>query len=649
MKQNISRVKFSRYLFILLFPFLAFACDYLDKSPDDELTLEMVFRDKTRTEDWLAGVYSKIPIPYLDKAKHVDCLADDFSPSRGWEVFGWDVVNKIQGNWNSSSGWGAGYWGDFPPKIRAAYIFINNVKANPQQLVSEQEVAYMKAECRFLIAYYYYIMVSNYGAIPLQTGLSDIDASTDELMIGQTPFDEVIDWIDGELLEVSKILPPSYTEARKYGRITSVMCMAVRARMLLFAASPLVNGNPDYKAYVNDKGVEIFNTTYDQTKWDKATQANKYLVDFAQANGHQLYYEYNSDGSIDPFMSYQNMSFKRFDEGNKEILFGRPSTGNGGGSNDDSYEYDKHGTPRGMGGNGGLGVSQELVDAFFMANGESPITGYNADGSPIINPASGYSEEGFSTADEMRKTKWIESKGSRDDIENPITQEGTYNMYCNREPRFYLSVLYNGSWVRRENRQTQFYSGSPDGGPTHDAPQNGYLLRKKVHPDHDPRNNIRAYRPGILYRLGEAYLNYAEALNESNPGNSTEILFYLNKIRERAGVPSYGSNVGQLPAPSKQSAMREAIYRERRVELNCEFSIRYDDLRRLMIGEKTLNRTFYGMNYAGTQKSDDLDNPQAFFVRKPYMNRVFTKRNYWAPIHQGQIDKNPNLRQLPGF
>ncbi|MBK5722409.1 RagB/SusD family nutrient uptake outer membrane protein [Dysgonomonas sp. Marseille-P4677] len=644
MKHNIFKTSI-----ISIIIFLFGSCNYLEKTPDDILTLEMVFQDKTRTEDWLAGVYSKIPTPYLDMVKYVDGLADDFSPSKGWEAYGWECITKIQGNWSSSSGWGAGYWGDLPPKIRAAYIFIDNVRANPQQLVSEQEVTYMKAECRFLIAYYYYLMLSNYGAIPLQTWLSDFNTPTEELMIGQTPFDEVVEWIDNELQEASKILPPYYTNSQKYGRATSIMCQAVRARMLLFAASPLVNGNEDYKGYVNNKGQEIFNATYDPSKWTKAAAACKELIDLAHANGHKLYYEYNDDGTIDPFMSYQNMSFKRYDEGNKEILFARPSTGKGSSNNDQSYEYDKHAQPRGTGGNGGLGVSQELVDAFFMENGLSPITGYNTDGSPIINTESGYTETGFSTEDDLRKTKWIESKGSLDNSENPITLAGTHNMYCNREPRFYLSILYNGSWIRRENRESRFYSGDSDGGPTHDAPQNGYLVRKKVHPDHDPRNNGRPYRPGILYRLGEAYLNYAEALNESNPNNRTEILYYLNKIRERGGIPQYGDATGQIPTPKNQDEMREAIRKERRVELNCEFSIRYDDIRRWKIGEKTLNKTFYGMNYEGNIKSDDKSEPKAYFVRKPYIKRVFTKKNYWAPIHQNQIDKNPNLKQLPGF
>src|SRR5690606_32788578 len=187
---------------------------------------------------------------------------------------------------------------------------------------------------------------------------------------------------------------------------------------------------------------------------------------------------------------------------------------------------------------------------------------------------------GFSNEPEIRNTAWGEVQGG-----GKVTLEGTYNMYTHREPRFYISVLYNGAWHRREGRTTEFYSGSWDGGPTHDAPQNGYLLRKKVHPDHDPRNGTNPYRPGILYRLGEAYLNYAEALNESDPSHP-DILKYLNLIRERAGIPQYGQGENALPVPSSQDAMREAIWRERRVELNNE-GIRYRDIRRWKIGEQT--------------------------------------------------------------
>lgn len=642
----------NKNIFILIIIAILFgSCDYLDQIPDDELSIESVFNDKTRTEDWLAGVYNGIPKVDINGLKNIDGLDDNVAPSNGWNIYGWDCIDKITGNWNPSSGWGADYFNNLPKKIRNAYIFIDHVKPNTEQLFTQEEVDLMKYECKALIAYFYSLMATNYGAVPMQTTPAT-SASDDNLFTEQRPFDEVIHWADSTLADAAKKLPPYYTEARKYGRMTSVMCHAIRARMLLFAASDLVNGNPDYAGFTNSKGEEIFNSTKDPKKWQKAVDAYKDLLEVAHANGHKLYIELNDDGSIDPFMSYTNMLIKRYDgsnSGNREVLFTR--------AQGDMKDFYKHATPRGFSGNGGLGVYQELVDAFYMANGLRPIEGYNNDGSPIINSASGYVEKGFSTEIDYRKTKWIEGKdASRENEVNPITSEGTFNMYCNREPRFYCSVLYNEAWYRPGGSPVAFFMNAKDGGPGHDAPQVGYLLRKGIDPDYHRINDSYTYRPGVLYRLGEAYLGYAEALNEvSYENNKTEILLYLNKIRERAGIPLYGTGVNSIAIPANQDAMREAIRHERRVETNCEFSVRYDDLRRWKIAEKLCNRTFYRMNYNGTEKSDDptlTDSngaKSAFYIRVPYLKRVFQKKNYWAPIPQKQIDINPNLVQMPGF
>ena len=617
--------------------------DFLDKAPDDELTLQMVFKDKIRTEGWLANVYNGIPDPYWGMVNDIgyDSMSDDVAPSPRWVQWSWNVINQQTGNWNTNSPWAADFWAGLPKRIRSAYIFIDNVKPDIAQQVTEADVENMKNESRFLIAYYYWTMINAYGGVPMYDGIVPSDASLEQLSVGQRPFDEMIDWIDTQLVDLSTKLPASYPDVLDYGRATSIMCLAVRARMLMFAASPLVNGNADYENYKNNKGEKIFNTTYDPQKWVRATNACRELIDAAHTAGHELYKVYNEDGTIDPFLSYQNMMFKKYSEGNKEILFARPSSNYSG--------YEGHATPRGASGNGGLGVTQSLVDAFFMKNGLSPILGYDTEHKPIINEASGYTERGFSAANELRPTKWIEGAKDADKIsglERPVTQAGTYNMYCNREPRFYISVLYNRAWYRSENRPTRFLSGEIDGGSTHDAPQNGYLLRKKVSPDHNTRNNNYPYRPGILYRLGEAYLNYAEALNESDPGNP-EIMAYVNLIRERAGIPLYGSEAGQIAYTSDQVEVRELIRRERRVELNSESGIRYNDLRRWMLAEKELNGNFYGMNFSGTKISDDPADKAAYFVRKVTFKRVYTKKNYWYPIYQNEIDKDPSLKQAP--
>lgn len=597
--------------------------DYLDKESDTELTLPMVFEDKTRIEGWLANVYSHVPDPYWGYARKLgwDILSDDMTASERWRQWDWKVIPMLLGEWTPSTDWDGNYWARLPQLIREANIFIENVHPLPDQGISATEVTYMKAEMRFMIAYYYYLLSNTYGPIPFKPNyIAPTDFNLADLMEGQRPYYEVVDWVDKELKEVAEILPAKYAEARKYGRATSIMCLAVRARMLLFAASPLVNGNPDYANHKNKDGENLFSTTADKTKWAYAAQACKELIDAAEAAGHKLYTEKNEDGTIDPFMSYQNLFLTRYDEGNTEILFARP-----GGS--EYGEYEKHATPAASGGSGGLGVTQSLVDAFFMENGL-----------PINDDDSKYVETGFSVSDETRdNTVWdTEVNGGA------ISKKNTYNMYCHREPRFYITVSYNNSYFTQEKRVFNFFNGSADNPHTHDAPQNGYLIRKKISPDLNVKQGTYKYRPGIVYRLGEAYLNYAEALNESDPGNG-DILVYLNKIRERAGIRQYTTGATDdnfiHVDLNDQAEMRKLIRAERRVELSCE-GIRYDDLRRWKEAENVLNGDFYGMNFSGRDES-------SFYVRTPYLKRVYKKAYYWFPIHQSEIDKNDKLVQSP--
>ncbi|WP_114790347.1 RagB/SusD family nutrient uptake outer membrane protein [Niabella yanshanensis] len=600
---------------------------YLDRMPDDQLTLDMIFSDKIRMEDWLAGVYQGIPSPmwgYM-KDQGFSIMGDDMCIPEEWRPFGWQNVHEFTiGNWHRESPWNPNYWVELPKRIRSGLIFIENAKPQPEKGLTQEIVDRMKNEARFLNAYYYWLMVEVYGPIPFKPGvITPNDAPSAELMIAQSPVDSVVNWIDTELKDVSTKLPATYSGpllGENYGRATSIMALAVRARMLLHAASPLLNGNPDYTGVVNKNGTALFGGSYDAGKWTRAAQAHKELIDAATAAGHHLYIERNNDGSVDPFMSYYNMSLKRYSEGNTEILFDRPN-------NWDLNIWQYHHLPIGIGGNGALGVTQELVDAFFTKNGL-----------PISDPASGYSESGFSTAGEVRNTKWRGAEGPNR-IAGQVTMPGTYNMYCNREPRFYVSVLYNEAWLGVDNRRAEFFYGSRDNNKTFDSPQNGYEVRKRVGLEIFPRNNVSTYQPGILYRLAEAYLGYAEALNESNPGNP-DILKYINLVRERAGIPG-------LTGGSQQE-IREAIQRERRVEFNCE-GVRIHDLRRWKLAERDLNKDMMGMNFFGTKKSSDAANPNAFYKRTFNMRRSFSKKMYLWPVPQTEIDKNPNLTQMPGY
>lgn len=618
---------------LIVFSIFTSCSDFLDKEPDTELDIEMVFGNKTKVESWLAGVYSGIPNPgteWLNTAGW-EIFADDLTPSRRWQQWDWPNIPKVFGEWTPNTRWDGGYWHRMPQLIRQAYIFIDRVQALPGSDLPQKEVDYMKAECRFLAAYYYWLLVKTYGPVPFKPDyITPSDFVLSDLMIGQTPFDEIVDYLDKEMLEASKQLPPSYQNVEKYGRVTSVMCLTIRSKMLLFAASPLVNGNEWYAGHVNDKNQSLFNTTYDHTKWERAADACKLLLEETEKAGHELYKVYNTDGSIDPFTSLENMWWTGFYEGNREILF--PFTKR---DDDRNFKYytTKAVTPE-FGGGGGLGVYQGLVDAFFTKNGL-----------PINNPDSKYVETGFSDSKDERNTAWKGGTGRPGEV----TASGTYNMYCNREPRFYTTVSYNGSWYALAGRKYDFYRNGKDNNYTHDAPQNGYLVRKKVYPTDNPRNNSWKWRQAFLYRLAGSYLDYSEAVNEAdNSGTArAEALKYLNKVRERAGVRQYTfdavapTDKDYIHVDDDQEAIRAIIRMERRVEL-CAEGTRWDDIRRWKIAEELPEVTGagYGMDFSGTNDSE-------FYKRTVFQTRTWKKEYYWFPVFISELDKNKNLTQAP--
>jgi len=623
---------------------LSSCSDYLDKQPDDQLTLENVFSNKTNLERWLSYLYGAMPKYYMYDG--AEAIGDELAPSVGWESQGFSAIYYQNGNWTPINEKVITFWVEYPKAIRQAYTLIKY--AHPLPDVSEKEINYMKAECRFFIAYYHSILAMAYGAVPIIDKATE-DLSGDALLLKQEPFYTVVDWAAKEMLEASKELPPYYDEANKYGRITSLTCLAMRARLLTFAASDLVNGNqdPEMVKMQNVDGTPIFNSTSDPERWKQAADANKLIIDEAEKAGHKLYVEYLGDGvTIDPFLSYQNAIMLRFNQGNMEIITPR--------TYDDAGWFDSKAVPRSMGGYGALGVTQLLVDDFFMKNGIKPITGYTNDGgTPIINPESGYSESGYSITDEKYKTNWqyATANGSATSNENVIVPKDTYKMYCSREPRFYISVLYNEEYHWGKKKAVNFFNEGEDGNPSHDIPPAGYLIRKRVDPTYIQTTGTGTYkgRQGILYRLAEAYLSYAESLNEYNikkgtNANREEILKYVNKIRERAGIPLYSmtDETDKITAPTDPMQMRSLIRQERRVELNCENGLRWYDLRRWKEAKTVLNGKYWGMDML--KKKEERD---AFYKRVVYQTRKFI--SYWWPIPQSEIDKNPNLKQLPGW
>jgi hypothetical protein len=131
-------------------------------------------------------------------------------------------------------------------------------------------------------------------------------------------------------------------------------------------------------------------------------------------------------------------------------------------------------------------------------------------------------------------------------------------------------------------------------------------------------------------------LNYAEALNESNPGNP-DILNYVNLIRTRAGIPAYGQGVD---APVGQDAVRQAIWHERQVELAFENN-RFFDVRRWKIATQTEAGPMHGLNINA--------NAPDFYNVVTFETRVFTSRSYLFPIPQADVNADTKLVQNTGW
>lgn len=571
---------------------------FLDQIPDDRLNIDDVFQRRNTTEQYLAGVYSRIRsevdwnngTPWPGLSDEVDITYNDYA-----------TYSMNLGNWDRNRT-SYNYWDHYYLGIRSASYFLQ--RADECKEIEPALLAQYKAEARVLRAIYYFMLMRQYGPVVLlpETPVEP-DATLEEMSIPRSSYDECVAYIESEIDKALPDLPATQDNAREYNRINKGMALGFKSRMLLYAASPLFNGNTDYAAFKNPDGKQLINQTFDAGKWEKAANAAKAVIDMPN---YSLYKEY-TNGVYDPMKSLKNVLLVDW---NSEIIMAQVAS---------MYSYDKNEAPRKVGGWSSWGPTQQIVDAYFMQNGRS-----------IDDPLSGYLESGYSTND------------------GRYTTAGTYNMYVDREPRFYVHITYNGSkWINTRfgsNNQPvtiEMWNGGNSGKYTgRNWSRTGYCVRKHVHPNSEENPDRIQGRMEVIMRLGEIYLNYVEALNEYDPGHP-DILKYLNLIRERADIPQYGAGADALPVPASQAAMREAIRKERRIELAFE-THRYFDTRRWKIAEQTDGGDFWGMNVDGT-------NNNAFFQRTVFEKRVFLPKMYLWNIRQDELNKNRNMVGNPGW
>ncbi|WP_307757810.1 RagB/SusD family nutrient uptake outer membrane protein [uncultured Mediterranea sp.] len=612
--------------------------DFLDRQEDEMLTFEKIWENRNTTKQYWLNAMSFLPNfnggyigdnePYLGASDECTIAYDR------------QYRNINFGSWNAST---VPYYSmdKYYKGIRECNILMQNVHKCSDPLATQKDLDLYYWQARFARAYYYFLMMCDYGPIfLLGDELLDFSASTESLYRPRNTWEQCVDYVVSEMTECanSDAIQSSYEEL-EYGLATKGTCQAVISRLLLYSARDLFNGNTLYRNVKNPttsefpdlSGAELFPQQYDANKWLKAAEAAKVLLDNPQ-------YELYRAGNGNPYEDYVGITNVNW---NSELIWTDRYN--------NRFSWGVGTVPTGVAGTayGAVGPTQQQVDAYAMNNGRYPITGYDADGNPIAD-----SQSGYDVATEMQLSVWEYpatgwSKFTNYDVEAP-------NMYKNREPRFYVTVFFSGNYWLHDQQSTMIsFAKGGNGNKSHDYPKSGYLVNRF----YDHRLNSASGNWGNItfpvFRLGEMYLNFIESVLECKkrgitlPGGYEQLA--MDKwadLRDRAGLVP----ITEVYPNATTEELIELCRKERRVELAFERH-RYYDTRTWMIAKETDGGPMYGMNAECPLGKDDATNvtPVDFWKRTVFETRVFKDNHYLYPFSQRELDRNKMLTQNYGW
>ena len=502
-----------KIFYILSATLLLTGCHFLDfDESSSNYSREDMYTTYSNIQKMLTNIYGYMPGKYIADVGDAmrECGCDDAEygdPDASVQRFtngNWTPLSTVDDKWSLYAGIRSA--NEFLESIETADISMYKYDTKYQRYLEHMQ--YYPYEARVLRAYYFFELARRYGDIPMPLTMLTAEEANE---IAKTPFNEVIDFIVKECDACITQLPDTYVGMLddEIGRVTRGFAMGVKAKALLYAASPL------------------FNTAGDKTKWQKAAQAAKDLIDlgYYKLDPAEKANNYLSKEVIMAVLRSEDSDFEknnfpvRFTEGKRTSIAG-------------TYP------------------SQNLVDAF------QTLGGYD------ITLTSG----GWQTSD------------PNFDITKPF--EG-------RDPRFARAILANGMSFKGSTIET--FVGGKDYSKTRSdlGSPTGYYLRRFIQESTSftPENKVENKHQWIVYRYAEALLTYAEALNEylgsptATDGTfSLSALDAMNQVRANAGMPDVTATTAD--------AFREAVRREWRVEFAFE-DHRFWDVRRWNIGQAT--------------------------------------------------------------
>lgn len=586
-----------KYIILLIFAVNILACsdDFLNQPPLDQITDVDVWNDKALMDAYLFKIYDDMPWDYLKdfwggagSGAHRDVLSDLARSTYSWTP----ATNTFRpGIWGTANNtWPLDWWGyELLWKINYSIQSIENLE---EGVLTQVEQNNRLGELYFLRAYSYFAMAKRYGGVPIILEPQNPETTPeDEYWPERNTEQEVYDQVLVDAQKAFDLLPDRW--ASEKGRAPKWAAKSLESRAALYAGSIAKYGT------VQLQGLVGINSGEADRYFDISLKASKKVI---QSSGYILFNNYP-----DPALNYYHLFV---DETEEETIYAKVWL-----PYEKGHSYDLHNVPYSYRVDWGASMSptKQLVDSYeVLSTGMLPSEG-----------GSGYDEN---------------------------------NPFDNRDPRLKGTVLTNNDmfqgspveiWYGTEsNGQIDTDRGTgigKDGIGIHpDATKTGFYIKKYLQDASAPLF-IKEYYSGqdcILFRLGEMYLNAAEAAVELNL--ESEAREFIEPIRIRAGLQQ---NL-RLDAYSG-TALRDRIRNERKIELAFE-DHRYWDVRRWRIAEEALSIQAQGIKTLRhlDGSGNETFTYEIFDAETEKMN--FYNAQYYIPIGQDRINNNTKLIENPG-
>jgi hypothetical protein len=619
-----------RYIYTIItsIALTATSCQkWLDVVPDGDIeTIETTFEKKEDAYKWFKTCYAMITMDVSDPATCPaywgtdEVVASDYirinsSYLKGAPGLmigdGLQMAQSPYGNvWKSTKFYGG---------IRYCNLFLDHIDGVYN--MTQEEKNLWRAEIQAVKAQYYFELMRRYGPIILVPENIDAASSIEEMQQPRQPIDKVVDAIV-ELCDAAIPVLPYHKDQEQTHKayFSKEGAATLKAMTLLYAASPLFNGNTMMSDMVNKNGERLF-PAYDNEKWKIAAQAADEAIEIAYAGGKDLV-KGNSTWPTSLLNTVHDIQLSCLTYGydNKEALltvrrqnYAAPVYYHPYIPDEESIYYDQYNMA-------GFGATMKMVEMFYTEHG-LPI-----------------SEDNQWVASEYQLFKETDPK-----YKNVVPiNENILGLHCRREPRFYADIVaHNTYWYRKASTTGSSYEamlcnclrgqlfGTESNRYDSSIPQclSGYYIKKFDNSDvalKDYYSNNPSEPGEILFRLPDLLLASAEAWNEYLDTPDDRVYNPIDKVRTRAGIPTVKEAWQRARNPQKaytKVGMREII----RQEWNIEFAFegrRFYNLRRWMTAHEELNSPLYGWNITAEDR---------FYNNYTKPIAVWSKRGFTAP------------------